>query len=504
MTKAFNGHLIPESCQLVGYSWLVFHFNLPLPVRNLCCMGQKRLNHAREIKGEWTVFDSQIQLNHSIGGHFEFALKHEPVDLLLLKKLIECWNVEELTTYIKENSKGLYRRKLWFYFEFLFNQQLSLKDLPAGKYENLLDEKKYFTGQIIKSARHKINNNLLGTSSFCPVIKKTEILKKYIAQDLAAKAQKIIGSISPSILRRAASFLLLADSKASFEIEGETPPKNRIERWGKIINEAGKNNLSIREIERLHALLIKDDKFLTIGLRKEGVFLGERDRDGTPLPDFIGARADELEDLLTAWLAFNQKLWEHEFDPILHATIIAFAFVYIHPLEDGNGRIHRYLFHHILAKRKFYPAGMIFPISNAILNEVEKYKQILENHSAPLMEFIEWRITTKQNVEVLNQTGDLYRFFDCTDACEFIYQCAEITIQQLLPKEIQYLEQFDKTFNDAREIIEMPDHQLKLLLTLIIENNGQLSRRKQDKFFSNLPDPLKQEIEEIVQSNFQF
>ncbi|HIP51694.1 MAG TPA: hypothetical protein EYG94_06355 [Campylobacterales bacterium] len=31
--------------------------------------------------------------------------------------------------------------------------------------------------------------------------------------------------------------------------------------------------------------------------------------------------------------------------------MIAFSFVYIHPLEDGNGRIHRYLIHHVLAER---------------------------------------------------------------------------------------------------------------------------------------------------------
>ncbi len=38
-------------------------------------------------------------------------------------------------------------------------------------------------------------------------------------------------------MRRASSFLLLADSQASFEIEGERVTRNRIENWGKIINQ---------------------------------------------------------------------------------------------------------------------------------------------------------------------------------------------------------------------------------------------------------------------------
>lgn len=68
--------------------------------------------------------------------------------------------------------------------------------------------------------------------------------------------------------------MLLSDSKASFEIEGEHPPKNRIENWGKVINEAGKSDLSIDEIQRLHAILLQDSRFMKIGLRDEEVFLG--------------------------------------------------------------------------------------------------------------------------------------------------------------------------------------------------------------------------------------
>jgi hypothetical protein len=66
-----------------------------------------------------------------------------------------------------------------------------------------------------------------------------------MGKNLKDKSQEIIGKISPIILRRATSFLMLADSKASFEIEGESPPRDRIERWGKLINEAGENELSI-------------------------------------------------------------------------------------------------------------------------------------------------------------------------------------------------------------------------------------------------------------------
>ena len=43
------------------------------------------------------------------------------------------------------------------------------------------------------------------------------------------------------------------------------------------------------------------------GLRPDGVFLGERDHLGDPLPEFIGARAQDLGDLM----AGHDDLREH-------------------------------------------------------------------------------------------------------------------------------------------------------------------------------------------------
>jgi Fic family protein len=58
-------------------------------------------------------------------------------------------------------------------------------------------------------------------------------------------------------------------------------------------------------------------------------------------------------------------------DPVVAAAMLAFGFVYVHPFEDGNGRIHRYL---ILAKRGFNPPGMVFPVSATILDRIDDYK----------------------------------------------------------------------------------------------------------------------------------
>ena len=44
--------------------------------------------------------------------------------------------------------------------------------------------------------------------------------------------------------------------------------------------------------------------------------------------------------------------------PVVHAAAIAFGFVFVHPFEDANGRIHRFLIHNILARSRFTPPDL--------------------------------------------------------------------------------------------------------------------------------------------------
>lgn len=503
MTIAFQNELLPNSCQLIGYSWLISNFNLELPLRQLSCVSQKRLAAQTIQNGKWLIFDAQLMVVDLAYSHLEFAIKHEYIDLLVLKNILKSFSVEEISQNIKINPKRILSKKIWFLYEFLLDEKLPLEDLSVGKYDDLLDEKKYIVNNnSIKSKRHKINNNFLGTQKLCPIIKRTTELQYYLDIDLSNEISNVIGKVSKGLIRRAASFLLLSDSKASFEIEGERPPKNRIENWGKIINEAGKTSLSVNEVQRLHAILLEDSRFIKIGLRDEEVFLGDRNRDNYPIPEFIGAKSIDLPVLMQDWIELEQKLTNDEINPILQAVVIAFSFVYIHPLEDGNGRIHRYLIHHVLANRNFYPKGMIFPISNVILDEIEKYRDILVEHTGPLMRMIEWEATGAGNVKILNSTDDLYRFFDCTSSCEFIFKCVEKTIKETLPNELKYLSSFDKAFQEINEVVEMPDNKIKSLITFILQNDNKLSKSKKEKYYKQLTFNEIKNIEGIIVENF--
>ena len=126
-------------------------------------------------------------------------------------------------------------------------------------------------------------------------------------------------------------------------------------------------------------------------------------------------------------------------DAVIAAAVLAFGFVYVHPFEDGNGRIHRYLIHHVLAQRGFNPAGVVFPVSAAILERINEYRAVLEDYSRRLLPLIQWEPTADGNVKVLNDTADYYRFFDATPHAEFLYSRVKKTIEEDLPRETDFL-----------------------------------------------------------------
>jgi len=187
---------------------------------------------------------------------------------------------------------------------------------------------------------------------------------------------------------------------------------------------------------------------------------------------------------------------------VLAAAIIAFGFVFIHPFEDGNGRIHRYLIHHILAEKNFAQQGMIFPVSASILDRIDDYRKVLESYSHPLLDFIEWKPTPDHNVEVLNETTDYYRYFDATRQAEFLYDCVEDTIKNIIPGEVDYLRKYDEMKRFLDDNFEMPDKTVAILIRFLEQNDGRLSKRARVKEFDALTDEEAREIENRYQEIF--
>jgi len=489
----FHDRRLPERAIPVGYAALInaLHLRVPLP-RTLSAAGPRHKQYQRD---GWHIYTPRHAPAANLDGHLTFALKYEGLDLGVLKALFQATGPGPLEAIVRATPTGSYARRAWFLYEWLLGTKLDLPDADKGAYASVVDSDLQWAAPGTTSPRHRVKNNLPGTPLFCPMIAWTDTLRALTAGNLQERARATVAEVPADLLARTAAFLLLKDSKSSFAIENEHPPHDRIQRWGRAIGEAGRRPIDLDELLRLQRIVIGDARFVPLGLRHEGGFVGQHDRETQmPLPDHISARHEDLPSLIDGLVSFDRAAAPY-LDPVLAAAALAFGFVYIHPFEDGNGRLHRYLIHHVLAERAFNPPGVVFPVSAAILDRIDDYRRTLESYSARLLPLIEWEPTPKGNVRVLNETADFYRFFDATPHAEFLYQCVERTIDVDLPAETTFLKAYDIFRLEVANIVDMPERTADLLFRFLRQNKGALSKRGRQNEFAQLTDDEVAQIE---------
>jgi hypothetical protein len=482
----FHERALPERATPAGYSAIIDAYGLTVPLP--CKLSATGEHHRTRNEAGWRILTPRHAPSPDLEGHLTFALKYEGLDLAVLKRLFAAVPPAEIEAIVRAKPTGSYSRRIWFLYEWLIGR-LDLPDAEKGTYEPVVDTEQQMATPGENSPRHRVRNNLPGTPEFCPLVFRTKALEEFAAMDLVHRAREVVANVPKDILARTAAFLLLKDSKSSYAIEGERPPHDRIQRWGRAIGEAGRRSIELDELLRLQAIVIGDARFVKLGLREEGGFVGEHDRETRlPIPDHISARPDDLRSLINGMAAFDRG-GALNLDAVIAAAILAFGFVYVHPFVDGNGRIHRYLIHHVLAQRGFNPAGVVFPVSAAILARIDEYRAVLEDYSRRLLPVIDWEPTSDNNVNVLNDTADFYRFFDATPHAEFLYACVKQTIEEDLPRETEFLKRYDQFRARIEAIVDMPERTVDLLFRFLHHNAGRLSRRAREGEFAQMTDP---------------
>ncbi|MBN4080702.1 cell filamentation protein Fic, partial [Beggiatoa alba] len=165
MNQTLQGQL-----QAVGYQALVERYHLKvLPHFRESYVTTRGQRHKDTLNGiTYYVYPKSYLPDDTLVGQLEFALKYDGVNLEILKATFQVCRIIELEDYLRAHPTGKYMRRLWFLYEYLFDKHLSIPDLTKGNYIDLLDPGKYFTATSVKSARHRVNNNLLGNQDFSP------------------------------------------------------------------------------------------------------------------------------------------------------------------------------------------------------------------------------------------------------------------------------------------------------------------------------------------------
>ena len=333
--------------------------------------------------------------------------------------------------------------------------------------------------------------------------RKTEYLQAMVHKNLKQRTIDTLAKYDPDLLRRAAAFLYLKETHSSFEVEREKPSPDRAQRFADLLREA-ESGIPLSEnrlVELQHAVL--DPRFHEFSYRNRQNWVGQ-DLGYRKKVDFLPPRPEDVRDLMTGLVEFSEASRAHpgSMEPVVAASVLAFGFVFIHPFMDGNGRLHRFLIHDVLSSNGFTPKGIVLPVSAVILANQEKYAHTLERFSKPL------QARTKYNPDVPETpaTGNdapYFRYFDATDQASFLYWALERTVEQDLEEEISFLLGFDAAHTALKNVLAWPAHSLDLFIRLVHQNEGSLSKTKQQSHFAWMTDEEVQRSEAAVVKAFK-
>jgi len=153
-----------------------------------------------------------------------------------------------------------------------------------------------------------------------------------------------------------------------------------------------KTHLSLNLILKLHRTIFENSKAFAGKFRERGVEVGIRDAIGNLI--HLGAPASRVIPLLNElikWYNKNRK----KLPPIVLAVVVHNQLEYIHPFEDGNGRVGRLLLNNLLLKHKFPPVNISVKNRKAYYQTLKEFQKT--GDIKPSIELIlrEYRILKK-------------------------------------------------------------------------------------------------------------
>lgn len=460
--------------------------------------GRVEFNHAIEIH----VYPKSFLPKDTMGAQLEFALKYDGINLEILSAIFANIPVTDLTQFVQSQVTSKYVRKIWFLYEFLLDKQLPIADLTMGNYVDLLPMDEYFTAPIVRFPRYRINNNLLGDAAFCPIVRKTKRLNNFIDANLSEKVTQIFQRYPSNVVDRANQFLYLKETKSSFAIEKEQPNLKRTTRFVQALHEIERiAELSKQILIGLQNIIV-EERFADKDYRENQNYVGQTLSGYRQKIHYISPRPEDIPLLMKGFLELTNHMQHEKIDPVVTAATCAFAFVFLHPFEDGNGRLHRLLIHYLLARMEFAPHGVIFPVSAVMLAEASQYDACLEAFSKPLLNVIDYDLREDGTLTVNNNTINFYRYFDATPMAEYLYDVINKVIEFEFMHELEFILNYDSAKKAIQNIVDMPDNKIDLFIKSSLDNSGKLSKTKRDKFFTFLSNKEIVLLENIVKEKF--
>lgn len=378
----------------IGGAWLAQRYGIDLvgPLAVASRVAGRRATHV----GQPTTTESYVEAmrpDSTLRGHLTFHLKHEAPHFELLSRVFACCDHDEVAAWVADEPTGQYARRAAFLCEFFTGWKLPLPANLGGGYHDAIGAEGAVVatpGRAELDKRWRIRDNMPGTRAFCPMIVRARSGAAAFDVDLRALIRDLEADVGAEWLMRASVWMTLRESRASFEIEGEGGKTDRIQRFADVLaRRTGQgerpplDNTALAELQR--EILGLRTTVQQFGLRQSPVFVGEVVRY-QEVVHYIAPPPEDLVDMLAGLQTFLDRTEGQS--PLMRSAVAAFGFVYIHPLADGNGRVHRLLINDVLRRDGVVQDPLILPVSSWITSDAAErraYDRILDAVSRPLM-----------------------------------------------------------------------------------------------------------------------
>ena len=482
----------------VGYSWLTATLKLNVRPPSRPAYINASVNRRMDSDAH-SLFPTGVAIENTVAGHLEFALRHEGVNLEIIDAVFEHLPPADLIARLQATPTGEHIRRACFLWEWLTGKKLEAGVTVKGAYVDFFPEDVYLTAaRPSRAPRFRVRDNALGTPEFCPVVRRAAIPQAPSLPELLQQAQQTLDAVDdPELYRRALAYLYLSETRSSYAIESETPSASKQERFVQLLKRAGEPAPVTEEwLARCQNLIVRDAYSQEASYRTAQNWL----EDSSGRVTFFPPPVDGLQEAMRGWEAFINDDSRCT-DVLVRAACLAFGFVYLHPFFDGNGRLHRFLIQHVLARSGLMKTGTVIPVSAVIEQDIQAYHAVLTAFSRPVTALWDYRRGDPHPVILRSAGSRSYRFFEADREVAFLHAMIRHAVDEEIPREIMWLQGYDSAFSALNDEFDLPQKDISALIRMIHSNKGTLSlhRRKQ---YSYLPDDVLDRIEKVVGMSF--
>lgn len=482
----------------VGYEHLIREFELLvrplLRPANISSAVNRRVDN-----GQGILFPTSVTLDDTPVGHLEFALRHEGVNLEVIDALFEALPPQLLIDRLKQTPTGEYIRRACAFWEWLRGEELNTGVPPSGNYVELFPSDTYaVASNPTRMKTYRVLNNALGTPLFCPVVLKAAVPTNPSLEDLLSEVDHLFhGQTNSDLYSRAIRYLYLSETRSSFAIERETANASKEEMFVRLLEMAGETKgISEDRLVELQNTVVREAFAKEASYRSSQNWLS----NSTGRITFLPPAPDDLLPLMDGWEEFVCDK-TRGVDLLVKTACAAFGFVYNHPFMDGNGRLHRFMIHQILAQSEILPEGVPIPVSAVIMKHIPEYLGVLEGFSRPTTALWDYRRGELEPFITRSPGSRPYRFWDASRETAFLGKMLAEAVQNEIPKELGYLQGYDAAFAQLDAELDIPHKDLAILIRATQQNGGAISNNVRKRYYY-IPDEILLKIETVVKTSF--